>query len=83
VEQTFKGFTVRVRYLRLYIVDNHGGSSINFQGIQLHGADCRVAQLMERCGKRHLTDAFIDKVSCELCERDVLVFFCFYGGGGG
>ncbi|KAK7103037.1 uncharacterized protein [Littorina saxatilis] len=61
VEQTFKGFTVKVRYLRLYILANHGGKSINFQGLRLHGADCRINDILRSCHLQHLGDSFIDK----------------------
>ena len=54
---------MKVRYLRLYIIDNHGGSSICFQGVRLHGADCRVFEILHSCQKRHLGDNFVEKVS--------------------
>ncbi|KAK7503611.1 hypothetical protein BaRGS_00005150 [Batillaria attramentaria] len=59
VEQTFKGFTVKARYIKLYIVDNHGGNSICFQGLRLHGVDCRILDLLHCCMLRHLGDSFI------------------------
>lgn len=63
VEQTFKGFTVELRYMRLYVVDNHGGNCICFQGIKLHGADCRISSFLTTCQKHHLVETFIAKVS--------------------
>ncbi|XP_025107738.1 alpha-latrotoxin-Lhe1a-like isoform X2 [Pomacea canaliculata] len=61
VEQTFKGFTVELRYMRLYVVDNHGGNCICFQGIKLHGADCRISSFLTTCQKHHLVETFIAK----------------------
>ncbi|RUS91960.1 hypothetical protein EGW08_000173 [Elysia chlorotica] len=57
--QEFKGFTVRSRYLRLYIVDNHGGSYICFQGVQLHGADSLVLDCLANCGLARIQESFI------------------------
>ncbi|XP_041348937.1 uncharacterized protein LOC121368321 isoform X2 [Gigantopelta aegis] len=50
VPQTFCGFEMQAQFLRLYIQDNHGGSCICFQGIQLHGAQCALFTLLEKCG---------------------------------
>ena len=64
--QVFKGFTVRSRYLRLYLVDNHGGSYICFHGIQLHGADSLVLDCIADCGLARNRDSFISLVRIRL-----------------
>ncbi|KAI8771735.1 alpha-latrotoxin-Lhe1a isoform X1 [Biomphalaria glabrata] len=59
--QTFSNFTFRSQYIRLYIVDNHAGSYICFQGIQLHGADCQVINALTQCGLQTEVESFISK----------------------
>ncbi|GFO07830.1 ankyrin-2 [Plakobranchus ocellatus] len=57
--QEFKGFTVQTRYLRLYLVDNHGGSYICFHGIRLHGVDTQVLDCLSQCGLTRVQESFV------------------------
>ncbi|KAK6175172.1 hypothetical protein SNE40_013691 [Patella caerulea] len=59
--QTFSEFSVKTRYLRFYILDNHGGKSICFQGLQLYGVDCRVIETFLKLGFAQYSDSFINK----------------------
>ncbi|XP_059151042.1 uncharacterized protein LOC131937542 [Physella acuta] len=59
--QKFSGFTFQSQYIRLYLVDNHGGSYICFQGIELHGVDCKIRDTLQDCGLHKMEDDFICK----------------------
>ncbi|KAH9504867.1 hypothetical protein Btru_062127, partial [Bulinus truncatus] len=59
--QKFTGFSFCSQYIRLYLLDNHSGSYMCFQGIQLHGADHQILNALAHCGLQMLADNFINK----------------------
>ncbi|KAH9504838.1 hypothetical protein Btru_062072 [Bulinus truncatus] len=77
--QKFTGFSFCSQYIRLYLLDNHSGSYMCFQGIQLHGADHQILNALAHCGLQMLADNFINKgvntwknfldVSCEVVDE--------------
>ena len=69
---------MKVQYLRLYIVDNHGGNSICFQGMQLHGADCQVFDVLRSCQQQELADSFVEKVDLVPLSRLMIMLIIFH-----
>ncbi|KAL5015539.1 hypothetical protein ScPMuIL_009809 [Solemya velum] len=61
VPQYFKDFTASSRYWRLYILKNHGGKCICFQGVSLNGADDRIPKFLEGLKLSQYTDNIIKK----------------------
>lgn len=57
--QIFDGFSDTSRFWQLLIIDNHGGSCICFQGINLYGAEKRIfTELEQMC----FSEEFANKV---------------------
>ncbi|XP_029657190.1 uncharacterized protein LOC115231265 [Octopus sinensis] len=60
--QIFDGFSDSSRFWQLLIIDNHGGSCICFQGINLYGAEKRIfTELEQMCFSEEFANRVVQK----------------------